>query len=478
MKRKFLRTACASLLSLTILASASLSIGAYILDPSVEVVEESGSSNFWKRSDLRAYLNGTEKEGNTLPVDTTHDKRQESGYYESQFSDEEYALILPFEYLSTTYSDGHQTESVTIDRFWLPSAQPDNVVHLGHNDIDSEYFPEGTYSRRIPANYLATTPEGSSACWTRSPSYYGSDVRTSINGVNGTISYDSDREAYIAAAFKMDISSVSFAAMASASKIISSGGAIQCRFGGYQSEYGMYLKQSSNASFNATKVELRGNILNISYTGGADGQYIVVQAFKEDNLEGDNICYVAAAPHTGSSSVTIDASRWRLSSLEGYTVKVWMEDISNSASLAKATTPQTFGYEAHNLRVFADKSQLKPSWGTAADEENSAFENPTNQKIYFGNDKNGIPLQFWIAFRESYSSVSADGRYNGTIDNDGKIMTFYQAVAVEKAQFNNSTSEYETIKPAVTVSDFNISVIGDLIYNKNNHEVRVATLKT
>ena len=62
-------------------------------------------------------------------------------------------------------------------------------------------------------------------------------------------------------------------------------------------------------------------------------------------------------------------------------------------------------------------------------------ENPTNQKIYFGK-KDGQPLEFWIAGRES----AVNG---GEIAADGQFMTLYQAKSVETKQFNASTDMYQ-----------------------------------
>ena len=58
------------------------------------------------------------------------------------------------------------------------------------------------------------------------------------------------------------------------------------------------------------------------------------------------------------------------------------------------------------------------------------------QKIYFGTDKDGNPLQFWIAGRKTkyygYSGVS-------------EFMTLYQAKSVEAQPFNASKENYEEI---------------------------------
>ena len=151
---------------------------------------------------------------------------------------------------------------------------------------------------------------------------------------------------------------------------------------------------------------------------------------------------------------------FRLGARDDYTIKVWMED--GSGSLAAATTPATFygtsseisntGTEIKNARVFAMKDDLQTSWGdlSALSEEdynnvisgnptseNSGVmgKNPTNQKIYFG-EKDGKPLEFWIAGRES----AVNG---GEIAADGQFMTLYQAKSVETKQFNASTDKYQ-----------------------------------
>lgn len=70
--------------------------------------------------------------------------------------------------------------------------------------------------------------------------------------------------------------------------------------------------------------------------------------------------------------------------------------------------------------------------------------NPTNQKIYFGA-KDGQPLEFWIAGRESAANA-------GSISANGNIMTLYQAKSVETKQFNVSTSGYKE-SPTVALQD-------------------------
>ncbi len=75
--------------------------------------------------------------------------------------------------------------------------------------------------------------------------------------------------------------------------------------------------------------------------------------------------YVAAQKLTESGdgkSATIDVSEWKngqySSSLDGYTIKVWMED--GSGSLAAATTPVTFvGTSQRNFKRYYMAPKLK-----------------------------------------------------------------------------------------------------------------------
>ena len=79
----------------------------------------SAKANHWGRSDLRVYMNGVEKNANTLPLDTTNHDRQQSGYYESQFSDAEYSLVKPFKYSTAVFDDDGvvTSEYKTTERF-------------------------------------------------------------------------------------------------------------------------------------------------------------------------------------------------------------------------------------------------------------------------------------------------------------------------------------------------------------------------
>ncbi|MFR1179048.1 MAG: hypothetical protein ACLSDH_03180, partial [Bacilli bacterium] len=415
-------------------------------------------------------MNGVKKEDNTLPLDTTHNERQQSGYYESQFSNAEYELVQPFTY-ATNVLDGSanaDAEYETTDKFWLPSGNYSNnpIISWGAKDIsaNSQYSQTTTNDkdRIIPISYWSYG--NSTYSWLRSP--HDRNVNFALTASRGDyvrINYVSYYSPSQAAACKIHLESVIFASAASAASIAAAGGAKKIDISGSSNfgkkvtdalpDYGMYLKTSSKDSFAANSLTLSGNTLTVSYSGGAAGQYVVVHAFKEDSLTGGHTSYVAAQKlDAGQNSATIDVSAWDLSSssdLDGYTIKVWMED--GSGSLAKATMPVTFvGTEkkedgaSTNARVFAMKADLQTSWGKITNATDLVGANPTNQKIYFGA-KDGQPLEFWIAGRETAAN-------EGKISATGEIMTLYQAKSVETKEFNVSTSDYKE-SPTVALQD-------------------------
>ena len=428
----------------------------------------SAKANHWGRSDMRAYLNNVTKSDNTLPIDSTSSGNDAN--YPSQFTNDEFGMVEPFTYSTNVLLDTSENATTTYetsDRFWLPSGNysSNQVISWGGEDISSK-AQDGSATtsdkaRIIPNSYWSYG--ASPYSWLRSPLYGGRDhalraYRGSRVGFN-LVDYDNA----LAAAFKIDLSSVIFASAASAASIAAGAKKISIsgsdKFGQKVSDalpdYGMYLKTRSDDAFSATGLSLASNQLNVNYTGGVQNQYVVVHAFKEGSLESGHDSYVAAGKiNSADSSVTIDVTNWSLSSLDGYTIKVWMEDASNGARLAKATTPVTFygtptdisstGSETKNPRVFAMKDELKCSWGTLASATDLVGTDPTNQKIYFG-EKDGTPLEFWIAGRE-------DKANGGTVSDSGEIMTLYQAKSVETKPFNASKSDYTVAdKAAITL---------------------------
>ena len=472
-KRRFF-----SLLLAICLAAGLVPATAFAAEPGSFVT--SANANHWGRSDLRAYLNNAAKADGTLPLDTM--SANNGANYPSCFSDGEYALVQPWTYGTAVYDASGNITSVyeTTDCFTLPAAVGNNhqVLTWGE-DCDNDALSDE--NRVIPISYWSGGT--SSNAWLRSASSDNSYAYRSNRGdsvANSPVSEFSG----VAPVFKIDLSSISFAAAASAAKVAGDNdiGAMPIQIEGSPDfgksttstlpSYGMYLKTMSQDDFDVTSVNLDLSALTVNYTDGVVGQYVVVQAYKEDSLTDGTTVYAAAGKiKQENSPVTIDATNWGIRSLDGYTIKVWMED-GSGASLAAATTPVTFvggtgdiaktgSGAAENLRVFAEKDRLQTSWGdlsalSEADWESVAKgqptsadivagANPTNQKIYFG-EYAGSPLEFWIAGRET----AANG---GSIDSKGEVLTLYQARTMETEQkFNSSSSGYSVEgKGAITL---------------------------
>ena len=434
---------------LTVFAVLSVSASAAMLG---STLTHPTAANNWGRSDLRAYLNGVSKSDNTLPYNTVHSAKQALGYYESYFSDAEYALIAPYTYNLVVNDINYGLT----DKFWLPSGNysNDSILSFGASDIS---VAEADTARIIPLSYWTSS-------WLRSSfsnrdTYALSSLRgyyTNINAVN--------TDQAVAPAFKLDISNVTFAAMASAAPIVAEGGNCVYYILGSTSfgkktnsalpDYGMYLKTASDSNLEVNNVSYSDKRLNVTYSDASVGEYIVVQAYKNDDLMAGCEAYTAAQKiSSASGTATVSVDGWNLSSLDGYTVKIWAEKADSGSSLAKATAPKTFvgangsvaqtnAGSATNSRVFAMNNELQCSWGKLASADALVGENPTNQKLYFGTDSNGMPMQFWIAGRESYISGTSPIDGDGVIDANGSIITLYSAKTVENRRFNSSTSDY------------------------------------
>ncbi len=452
--------------SLSLMASMAPGKMAQAAEPTTFV--STAYANHWGRSDLRSYMNGVAKGNGTSPMDTTGHARQTSGYYESRFSDAEFGLVQPFTYKTNVLNSSEEATAVyeTSDRFWLPSANHgsgnDQVTSWGAEDISAN----AQYSKNTAADKARIIPISYWSCgalsnsWLRSPYFNNDDHALEAERGSRANDYNVGNDLALAAACKINLTSVIFASAASAANLVAAGGtqkieiASSTNFGKKTSsnlpDYGMYLKTASDKTFTANSLSLSSNNLTVGYTGGEAGQYAVIQAFKDDSLTSGTTGYAAAQQlGAGQTSATIDVTSWGISSLGGYTVKVWMED--NTGSLAKATLPTTFvgtskteSGAVQNGRVFAMKADLQCSWGSLANTTDLVGEGTTNQKIYFGSH-NGNPLEFWIAGRET----AANG---GAIGKDGDIMTLYQAKSVETKQFNASSNNYDVAgKPAVTL---------------------------
>lgn len=426
----------------------------------------------WGRSDLRAYLNNIAKIDNTLPFDSSNADNSVS--YPSQFSNAEIALVQPYTY-STNVLDSQNVTStyITTDRFWLPSGNysNDKVISWGESDLSSDAnYNNVPTTRVIPISYW---PSGERGTWLRST--YG-NYDSYVLGTNRGYYLNTNNlmsNSGVAAVCKIDLSSVIFASSVSAESVAAFGGSQRNNILGSSDfgkktgtalpDYGMYLRQISREDFEATGLNYSRTTLTVNYTGGVAGQYVVVQAFKADDLINGTMSYKAVKElEFGQTSATLDVQNWGLDSLDGLTIKVWMEDASNGSSLAKATIPVSFVGEfgsitkteagtARNQRFFAMKEDLQTSWGTLADKTDLVGTNPTNQKIYFGKDSSGAPLQFWIAGRETYDGGRTPKDGDGVISSTGEIMTLYQAKSVETKPFNSSTANYKNVPTLVFI---------------------------
>ena len=477
------------ILSLSVSASLMLAMvpnnGAFAAEPTTFVT--SAFANHWGRSDLRAYLNNglaTVAENGSVSnknygLNSTEgecNSNNTSGFAK-QFSNAEYELVQPFTYSTNVLDGPADAEYETIDKFWLPSGNYSNnqIISWGAKDIsaNSQYLQTTTNDkdRIIPISYWSYG--NSIYSWLRSPNYiYGNRALRASRGYGVYDSFVNYLSPSLAAACKIHLESVIFASAASAASIAAAGtyGAKKIDISGSSNfgqkvidalpDYGMYLKTTADTgvTFTPTQLTLSNTNLTVSYSGGETGQYVVVHAYKDDSLTAGTTSYVAAKKITETGdgkSATIDITEWKnsegniITSLDGYTIKVWMED--GSGSLAKATMPVTFvGTEkkedgaSTNARVFAMKADLQTSWGKITNATDLVGANPTNQKIYFGAH-DGSPLEFWIAGRETAAN-------EGEISATGEIMTLYQAKSVETKQFNVSTSGYKE-SPTVALQD-------------------------
>lgn len=488
MKVKFIRfLSIAAILAMLVTTVGTLSVFAGAVTSETALTRATTANN-WGRSDLRSYLNGVAKKGDTLPFNTDHSQRQAEGYFESCFNDDEYALIAPYTY-NLSIND---TEYSLTDKFWLPSGnyRKDNIISFGASDISSDEVQLDT-SRIIPISYWSY---GNS--WLRSVDSYGDAYALSayrgIGAFSNTVNMDNIN---VAPAFKIDISDVTFAAMASVDSLETRYAASYQIMGtsdfGKQTrnalpDYGMYLKTASDSSFNATNISYiyTDTYLSITFDNATVGDYVVIQAYRNDNLIDGCKFYAAIQKiYDPSGTMTIDLRNWNIPSLDGCVIKVWAESADSESGLAKATAPQTFkgmggaivevGQSAScNPRVFAMKDELGCSWGTLANDSDLVGVNPTNQKIYFGTDSNERPMEFWIAARESYDNGKSPIDGDGTIDANGNIMTLYSAKSVEMRVFNSSTDNFKDVP---TVDMFDVTVPTAYVYDGNKVKASVTS---
>lgn len=387
--------------------------------------------NHWGRSDVRDYLNN-----------------RHSGYA-SFFNENEYEMIQETVVQTNVWGTGtDEISSIyeTKDKFFLPSGNyylnRNAVISWGAEDISEnslqdkvlEYYSEYL----IPKKYFTNFG------WLRSPCgkspicslYTRSSGKVKKQRVNLS-------EA-VAPVFKISLSSISFASIASATNLKNKKGIIYDVPVDDASliDYGMYLKRNNtqdNFTINNLSYDDNQRNLTVSYTGGVIGEYIVVCT------ESNNSAYCAAGKiNEVDGAAVIDCSDWRFDSLNNLKLKLWME--SDSKDNVTATNPficdgskldtviaidkEDIGY-TENFKAFALKKDLGCSWGEVMDISGN-YNGGTNQKIYFGT-KNNKPIQFWIAGREDQ---------NGNLNYMGEVMCLYQAEDLDAQVFNADIDSY------------------------------------
>ncbi|MBQ8043449.1 MAG: hypothetical protein IJ272_04795, partial [Clostridia bacterium] len=481
-----------------------INVSADTTDVTNENTNTETNLNTWKDSDIRKFLNTGAADANS----TT--KSVNSRGYASHFTKEEYGIIMPST-VTTINNEVSNNGVITTDRFVLPSGRyisSINVLSWGQDDISKKNNFEDKEKRYlIPRSYWAGGVNN--GAWIRSASEE-SDKAFIAERCKSLTSTKVDSKQYVAPFFRIDISDVHFASMVSASELLidEQNTVVKNTYEIEKDEslgnldnivsknYGMYLKTKLESFFKIENIDTPyDSKLQVDYKNGDIGKAIVVQMYEKDDIDDINdidgtlsIYTVVFKIKEVNGSVYIDISDWNdvVLNKRNYTLKVWMEDLSTGASLAKATEPQTFACSEgldwnevvgdteieklpKNTRAFAMKNELKCSWGDlskCADtviaggyNDSSYYDGDsfcvgrnvgvfaTNQKIYYGIYDNGNPIEFWIAGRETGND---SGSYNYADDdeiknNSSNIMCLYQTSAIDndKRAFKGGTNSYQ-----------------------------------
>ena len=402
------------------------------------------ATNVWRDSDIRKYLNP---------------ENDRTGYA-AHFTDAEYELMMGSE-VETLLPTGTGVSSTTY-KIFLPSGNLNDgmnqIISWGADDLAGLSSTAGQEKYLIPKAYWARPADSYGYSWLRSafknPSEDALVYSKQVGVKNGYVGYPRG----VAPVFTINTKDVFFASAVSAAEMLKAKVQANKKIeiakpsdSNTQPDYGMYLKTVyENKKFHVKNLSYSDNKLSFDYAGGMPGDCVVIQAYtNEAQSEGvvDDVVGYAAARliESGSGSMEIYTNEWLekssgmpLKSLAGMTIKVWMENPSR-VNLAQATEPQTFVHEkgsfnekdsvpTKNLRQFAMRNELTCSWGSS----------PSDQKIYFGMDSNGRPMEFWIA---DHSTVNSNRR-----------LTLYQAKAVDQRAFDGDDTVYPlSVVPAKPV---------------------------
>lgn len=457
-------------------------------------------SNVWKDSAIRKYLNNGVTNGQLNSTTEACNSTNDSGYA-AHFTDAEYLLMQPTQVQTLEdVTDVTDPDSfvMTTDRIFLPSGRSENggmkVLSWGEKDL--AYMQELDKTVLIPLGYWANAV-GDGRLWLRSAgedtdeamSYRRTEI-VSPSGVSVSLG--------VAPVFTLDASTIHFASSESAA-IWASGpsqyGSTVIEKSEYLGSidetqktsptYGLYLKTKyEGKDFRVKNLSCSGKGLSFEYIGGMPGDYVMIQAYMQDDFAptgNSTVTGYAAAMRIehGRGEMSVEMTENLKQNMEGYTFKIWMENPS-TVNLAQATKPQTFSFKngsfveaktnqeierlPKNLRMFAMKHELACSWGDLRDprvsdvlvgkavpygvdndswiQGKSCGVNASNQIIYFGMESysgpDGVviskPLRFWIAGRS------------------GNNLTLYQVSTNEKQKHVFDKSPL-TVETQMTISD-------------------------
>ena len=495
-----------------------------------------GFANQWARSDLRAWMNGLTKADGNLPVDGSNGTKGSENFLNS-FTDAELALFQPETVITNVFNDSAvldssdddkaltRTTSIiqTKDRFWPASgllmrnhvnAYEDQLISADPGYDLGNYY---TYKQKVtngkvnkwanivPVPFWSGSGYYYDGMYLRSASYENTEqVAGSDSGYNVEGHGLDDGQA--CACGRIALPSGVFAAMAVPGEstngsfikkeIASYANLGKKNYTGSAPLWGMYLKKTTLDDINGTLIYNSGDhtLTFASEQALPQGKTLMVQVYKnwdwskETDVDGaqpetqnarvGDTVFTAGKEITsdGVTSATFTFTGSNTPDLNGYTVKVWLEQEATNDSLAQVSNPLTFSVGANesvvlisetkslNPRVFAYKSDLACSWGVYNNESECTFishgeeefhENihyegtgATYQKLYIGTDSSSRPIEWWIAGRS------------------GDTLTLYQCSGTQSRAFNDDTLDYEgTVRnPSLYLkSDFTIDDIEDFI---------------
>lgn len=413
-KRKWTAWALCAILACALFPASGQTAPAALFQPAY--------ANDYGRSDIRAYLNSGLKTGLEKNYRTNAVVSGEAPMFEKHFTQGELSIVRPSTVLTYNAKTGLQ-EHLT-DRFYLPAAnEAEGILSYGEQDV-----PSAQSEQIIPRAYYANAQAGA---WVRTAGAEN-DQALVAGRTSGFAPAQVSQQRDVAALCRVDMSAVSFGAMADAAALAAQGGsaAVQVDLSGVGQEgaaqpgaYGMHLKAADHTAFSAASYQvLEGSVVLKGLTGARGGAYAVLLAYPGEGKTAYPVLMAAQQiEKDGQTEIALSASAFKeeLSRLGSYTLKIWMETpAAQGEPFARATAPVQLGRELQNKLVLADREQIGCSW-----EKDFA-----GQVLYFGRDQSGNPLEWWICAKEEETGAAE--------------LVLYQKRAVEQAAFNESSIQY------------------------------------